>query len=224
MRDIDRDLISSLSPRSARSRLADSVDRLTLGQPLTTTAVTGLQRTAGNAATAQLLADEDPSLVHEVVGRGGGSALPEGVRGRMESSFGEDFSGVRLHTDDTAAKSAAAVQASAYTVGSDIVLGANAPSLDSSDGQRTLAHELTHVVQQRSGPVDGTPVAGNLTVSDPSDRFEREADRTASAVVSGDTAPARGAAAAVGVQREDDPDALGAIQREEMPEEDEAEM
>ena len=51
-------------------------------------------------------------------------------------------------------------------------------------GKTTLAHELTHVVQQRSGPVDGTPAAGGIRVSDPSDRFEREAAATAERAVS----------------------------------------
>jgi hypothetical protein len=79
-----------------------------------------------------------------------------------------------------------------------------------------LAHELTHVVQQRSGPVDGTDAGGGVKVSDPSDRFEREA------VANADRLTATPSPASSGdVQRL--PDADGpAIQREDVGEEEEA--
>jgi hypothetical protein len=66
----------------------------------------------------------------------------------MEARFGYDFSRVRVHTDATAAESARAVQALAYTVGEDIVFGAGRYAPATGAGQRLLAHELTHVVQQ----------------------------------------------------------------------------
>ena len=123
----------------------------------------------------------------------------------MESGLGADFSDVRVHTDGAAASSAAAVQAHAYTVGNDVVFQAGRYEPETSDGQRMLAHELTHVVQQRSGPVDGTPAGGGISLSDPSDRFERAAEDNASRFVAADhgaTAPAIGAApAAPAVQR-----------------------
>jgi hypothetical protein len=73
-----------------------------------------------------------------------------------------------------------------------------------------LAHELTHVVQQRSGPVEGTPTGGGIQVSDPSDRFEREAVSNAERAIS---APAPVAVSPMGpaVQRQAD--------EEEQPEE-----
>jgi len=197
-----------------------------LDQPLDAASVLGLQRRVGNAATVQLLADSDPSLVHQVVGRGGGSPLPDGVRGPMEQSFGRDFSGVRVHNDATAVSSAKAVQAKAYTVGSDIVLGEGMPSLDSDAGRHTLAHELTHVVQQSQGPVDGTPAGDGVSVSDPSDRFERQAEQTAATVMSGGAAPGVSSGGG-GVQREaDDDDVVSrlALQREGAPEEEELQM
>ncbi len=55
---------------------------------------------------------------------------------------------------------------------------------DTDTGKRMLAHELTHVVQQQAGPVDGTPAAGGINLSHPSDRFEQEATATADRVVS----------------------------------------
>ncbi|GAA1532031.1 DUF4157 domain-containing protein [Nocardioides humi] len=143
--------------------------------------VIGLQRTAGNAATAQLMEDDAPP-VQEVVG-GGGSALDTEVRADMEARMGQDFSDVRVHTDAAADSSARSVSAHAYTVGSDIVFQRGAYDPSSTAGRTLLAHELTHVVQQRNGPVEGTPVGGGVSVSDPSDRFEREASANAEAVM-----------------------------------------
>jgi hypothetical protein len=66
----------------------------------------------------------------------------------MEPRFGQDFSQVKVHTDEQAAVSAQAVSARAYTVGRDVVFGAGQYAPGTSEGQRLLAHELTHVVQQ----------------------------------------------------------------------------
>jgi hypothetical protein len=140
-----------------------------------------LQRELGNAATAELVA-ESRSPVLDVVSSGGAALEPE-VRGDMEARLGADFSDVRIHTDDAAHRSAQAVSAHAYTVGSDIAFQRDAYDPGSAAGQKTLAHELTHVIQQRSGPVDGTPTGDGVSVSDPSDRFEREAASNAERVV-----------------------------------------
>jgi hypothetical protein len=157
------------------------------GGHLSPAAILGLQRMAGNASVVQLLgADEDAqSPVHDVVGKGGGAALDDGVRSEMEGRFGQDFGDVRVHTDAQASKSAESVGANAYTVGSDIVFRSGHFDAASPVGQRTLAHELTHVVQQRSGPVDGSPAPGGINLSNPSDRFEQAAEQTASSVMSG---------------------------------------
>jgi hypothetical protein len=66
----------------------------------------------------------------------------------------------------------------------------------SHQGRTTLAHELIHVVQQRNGPVDGTLVAGGIRVSDPSDRFEREAATAAERAMAAPAAAARSTASA----------------------------
>lgn len=95
----------------------------------------------------------------------------------MEARFGTDFSDVRLHTGPVAARSARAIGARAYTSGSHVVLGAG------GGDKHTLAHELTHVVQQRQGPVAGTEHGHGLRISDPSDRFEREAEANATRVL-----------------------------------------
>ncbi|HEY8338864.1 MAG TPA: DUF4157 domain-containing protein, partial [Egibacteraceae bacterium] len=84
-----------------------------------------------------------------------------------------------VHTDATAAASAKAVQARAYTVGDDIVFDSGQYNPHTDQGRHTLAHELTHVVQQRSGPVAGTPQPDGISISDPGDPFERAAEQTA---------------------------------------------
>jgi len=71
----------------------------------------------------------------------------------MESRFGHDFSRVRIHTDEKAAESARAVNALAYTAGHDIVFGAGQYVPETPEGRRLLAHEMTHVVQQRASLV-----------------------------------------------------------------------
>jgi hypothetical protein len=78
----------------------------------------------------------------------------------MEARFGHDFSRVRVHTNGRAAESARAVNASAYTVGRDVVFGEGRYEPASTDGRRLLAHELTHVVQQgaASAPAGTLPI------------------------------------------------------------------
>ncbi|MGW0871932.1 eCIS core domain-containing protein [Streptomyces sp. NPDC002740] len=126
--------------------------------------------------------------------RGAGRPLDGAVRTEMEARLGADFSDVRLHTGPTAQRSAAEVGARAYTSGSNVVIGAGGAD------RHTLAHELTHVIQQRQGPVAGTDNGSGLSVSDPSDRFERAAEDNARRVMAGPaptgSAPVQRAAAA----------------------------
>ena len=84
--------------------------------------------------------------------RGGGQPMPEALRSQMESGFGADFSGVRLHTDSRAADLSRGIQAKAFTYGNDIYFNRGQYSPDTTAGQHLIAHELTHVVQQ-SGKV-----------------------------------------------------------------------
>ena len=180
---------------------------------LTPSAVMHLQKTAGNASVTAALEEQEPSLVKDVVGSGGGSPLDRDTRGFMESRLGADFSDVRVHTDGRASESAKSVQAYAYTVGNDVVFQSGKYEPQSESGQRMLAHELTHVVQQRSGPVDGTPAPGGIKISHPSDSFERAAEGSADRVMSS-AAPAPVAAAPASVQRaeaEDDDELQGSF-------------
>jgi hypothetical protein len=116
--------------------------------------------------------------------RGGGSSLDDGMRSNMESSFGADFSDVRVHSSGESASLNRSIAGKAFTTGSDIFLGESASASDSS----LMAHELTHVVQQREMTGGGGP----MTVTAAGDMHEQEADATAAAVTSG--APAPGAA------------------------------
>ena len=199
------------------------------GPALNAASLLHLQRTAGNQGVLQLLAageepdTEAPSPVHDVVGSGG-TPLDAGTRSSMEDAFGTSFEHVRVHTDDRASKSAESVGANAYTVGSDMVFKSGHYDPGSSSGQRTIAHELAHVVQQSQGPVDGADAPGGIKVSDPSDRFERAADQTAGTVLSSvqtSKANATSSASAPVAQLEEDESAVPAVQREELPEEEE---
>jgi hypothetical protein len=97
---------------------------------------------------------------------GGGEALSEATRTYFEPRFGKDFSDVRVHHDRQAAESARSVNALAYTVGRDIVFGEGRYSPQTEDGQRLLAHELAHTVQQ--GAIGESVI---MRQDDPASRF-----------------------------------------------------
>jgi hypothetical protein len=127
-----------------------------------------LQRSARGAGPALA-----PPIVHDVL-RSPGRPLDGRVQHEMEGRLGHDFSRVRVHTDSRAAASARAVDALAYTVGSNVVFDAGRYAPASADGGRLLAHELTHVVQQQ-----GSRPSGPLTVAPASGSHEREAELAA---------------------------------------------
>lgn len=92
-----------------------------------------------------------PAVVNQVLASPG-RPLDAGTRSFMERRFGQGFQDVRIHTDARAAQSASAVEALAYTVGPNVVFGAGQYDPESPRGRRLLAHELTHVAQQKSAP------------------------------------------------------------------------
>ena len=184
----------AVSSHTGRAAVAGRTDALGAEDVL------GLQRSVGNAGVSSML-EEERSPVHDVISSGGRPLEPD-VRTDMESRMGHDFSDVRVHDDSAAAASASAVNAHAYTVGSNIVFQRDTYNPGSSEGRTTLAHELTHVVQQRSGPVDGTSAPGGIKVSDPSDRFEQEAASNADRVMSAPAPVQTLSASGPAVQRE----------------------
>src|SRR5438093_4164687 len=194
-------------------------------EALTPAAVMHLQKTAGNATVSAALEEQEPSLVKNVVGSGGGSPLDGDTKGFMESRMGADFSDVRVHTDAKASESARSVQAHAYTVGSDVVFQSGQYAPESDSGKRMLAHELTHVVQQRSGPVAGTPAPGGIKISHPSDTFEQAAESSADRAMSSQgpatQSPATPAPASVQREGEEEEELQGAFVQREGDEEEE---
>jgi hypothetical protein len=104
-----------------------------------------LSRAAVPAGTA---AGAAPAIVDQVLASPG-RALDTPARELMEPRFGSDFSHVRVHDDAQAQASAREVDAAAYTVGSHIVFGGGQWRPHTDAGQRLLAHELSHVLQQR---------------------------------------------------------------------------
>ncbi|MCB0200868.1 MAG: DUF4157 domain-containing protein [Anaerolineae bacterium] len=132
-------------------------------------------------ASATPVSVEAPPIVHDVL-RAPGQPLDAGMRTWMESRFGHDFSGVRLHTNRPAAQSAASVGARAYTVGQSVVFGDSEYAPGTSEGQKLLAHELAHVVQQGNRP--GIPQTKSA-ISQPGEPQEQEADRVAQTILAG---------------------------------------
>jgi len=109
--------------------------------------------------------------------RGAGAPLDGGALAHMEQTFGTDLGDVRIHTDQPAAALNRSVGARAFTVGSDIFFGAGSAPSD----RGLLAHEMTHVVQQRSG-IARSAAGAALTVTAADDAHEREAEAVARAV------------------------------------------
>jgi len=172
-------------------------------------AVLNLQRMAGNESVSALLGqeEEERSPVHDVVGSGGGTPVEPGARSFLEERMGADFSDVRVHTGAKADESARSINAQAYTVGADVVFRSGAYEPDTPGGRHVLAHELAHVMQQKAGPVSGTPAAGGISISHPSDSFEQAAEHSASQAMAGapvQTMPAGGGEAIVAQRVGDD--------------------
>ncbi len=141
----------------------------------------------GNRSFAQLVARMQDGegilaggLVHPDVeaaiaaARGGGRGLDAGLATQLEDAFGDTMRDVRVHTDERAAALTRAVSARAFTVGTDIFFSPGQYAPNTPAGTELIAHEATHVVQQR-----GAPQSGPLTVSQPGDAMEREAEAVA---------------------------------------------
>ena len=129
---------------------------------------------------------------------GSPAGLPLFLRRKAEAAFGRSLEDIRVHNDSKAAESARSLGAKAYTTGKDIVFGEGQYKPDTADGERLLAHELAHIVQQSGA----TPVAG---ISQKSDSLEQTADDAAGKVMSGVPAPIAPASSVPTIQREADP-------------------
>jgi len=133
------------------------------------------KKSAGPAAASSSVA---PPIVHEVL-NSPGQPLDAASRQFFEPRFGHDFSRVRVHTDDRAGDSARAVNASAYTVGNDVVFASNHYRPADTSSRQLIAHELAHVVQQDAGTSFPGSRDGSLRIAPPDDGPEREAEHAA---------------------------------------------
>ena len=115
-------------------------------------------KSIGSSASAQT---EAPPIVHEVLASPG-QPLDKATRAFMEPRFGHDFSQVRVHTDTAAAKSAQAMNALAYTVGRNVVFDSGLYTPQSNVGRNLLAHELSHVLQQKSSQAVQRKTEGDI--------------------------------------------------------------
>ncbi|HKS28228.1 MAG TPA: DUF4157 domain-containing protein [Pyrinomonadaceae bacterium] len=116
-----------------------------------------------------------------------GNVLGDDTKQFMESRFGHDFDGVRVHDDSHAHEAANALSAEAFTTGRDIYFSQGAYQPATPSGQGLLAHELAHVVQQDSGAAARS--AQGFHVSEPGDELEQQADAASRAVMQGEVFP-----------------------------------
>jgi hypothetical protein len=212
--------------------------------PVRAAAIQQMQQTHGNRAVQRLIqraarTSSLPEPQEDIGARiqarsGGGSTLDAGVQRQLETGLGADMSGVRVHTDHEADHMARSVDSVAFTSGSDIYFRSGAYNPTTTEGMHLLAHEATHADQQARGPVAGTPTAGGVAVSDPSDSFEQAAEASAARVTAGITAQRTAASAGtagLAVQRaapdEEEPvqtmrtSTYASVQREAAPDEEE---
>jgi hypothetical protein len=184
----------------------------------------------GNAAIRRLVSDSrvqraasgggplDETIARAIhAKRGSGQELDPAAREDLGASMGHDFSDVRVHTDTEADSLNKSVKAEAFTTGRDVFFREGKYDPASSAGRKLLAHELTHVVQQRDAPP-----AAELTVSDPGDASERQASAVADHVAS----PAPAAVARQEAPPEEDKEeeaAASPVARQEAPPEEEKE-
>jgi hypothetical protein len=130
-----------------------------------------------------------PPIVHETLSSPG-QPLDAGTRAFMERRFGHDFSRVRIHTDARAVESARAVNALAYTVGRDVVLGGERYTTSTLPGMRLLAHELTHVVQQERGESVPTSAFADASLEQSAEKSAQQITGAEPIAVHGKSAPA----------------------------------
>ena len=229
--------LTKAQQRTSKSPVSQEQQSPVVAKPKTHP-VMQLQRTLGNRAVQRLIESartpaQRESLISPEEGedhtvakgfeerlgqrQGMGSPLPEHVRAFLEPHMSVDLRPVRVHTGGEAHELAGAVNATAFTTGTDIFFRDGAYSPYASEGMRLLAHEVTHVLQQSLEPVAGTPVEGSgVAISDPSDRFEREADSVAEQVMA--TSHAGGLAIEAPSPSAGDAAGSAAVQREEEDE------
>jgi hypothetical protein len=200
--------LKSQGPEPKEGKEARSTEGATSGPGMA-----GLHRAIGNQAVQRLIAQRNgqgpAELDEETAGRidrarSGGQALDRSMQEEMGGALGYDFAGVRAHTSPEADDLSRELGAKAFTTGQDVFFREGAYDPGSTAGRELIAHELSHVVQQGTGQVQG---GGRMTVNAPGDVHEQRADASARA------------ATGAGLQRQEElPEEL--VQApEELPEE-----
>jgi hypothetical protein len=152
-------------------------------QPVDRESLLQLQRQVGNRVARDVLAasrdgrvDREASVEESIqTARGGGQPLDHGVRSQMEGSLGSNFKGVRVHTDSRSDSLNKSLSARAFTTGQDIFFRSGAYNPGSSSGRELIAHELTHVVQQRGGDTEASPAMRQMLNRAPETQEDDEA-------------------------------------------------
>lgn len=169
-----------------------------------------MQRALGNRSLCQAMSDfrqaedddVDPSIEAAIRQQcGSGKPLEQQIKRRMESSFGADFSDVKVHTGSEADRLNRSLESEAFTTGKDMFFRDGTYCPENSSGRELLAHELTHVVQQ-----GGEGGQGRMTVGGAGDRYETEADGVARDVM-------RQQQTGIGLAKKSTPRKLSAINR-----------
>jgi Domain of unknown function (DUF4157) len=151
------------SPRGALARLASTIGSSALAR--------FAQAGSGLLPGGAVHGDVETAIATR---RGGGRPLDAATRDRIGERLGDALTDVRVHDDAGASEIARSVSARAFATGTDVYFAAGEYRPGTSDGNRLIAHELTHVVQQRDAPT-----SGSLRVSEPGDALELEADAAA---------------------------------------------
>jgi len=153
--------------------------------------IADLQKQVGNMAVQRMLAQRSGDSAAELDegtasrinrSRGGGQSIDGTAGEKLGNAMGADFSDVRVHTGKESHELNQQVGAEAFTTGKDIFFSEGAYDPGSSSGQELIAHELTHVVQQGQGMVSGS--GSSMTVNEPGDIHEQQADAVAKSVTS----------------------------------------
>ena len=141
-----------------------------------------LQSQAGNAATAASLGQSRGDLVRSVLSEPG-QAIGQDVVDLVRDTTGGDASGIVVHDGPQAGRAADSVDAKMFASGNHIV-APDGLDVTSKEGVFGTVHEVHHILEQQSkGPVAGTDSGDGLSISDPSDSFEQEADAAGAAAV-----------------------------------------
>jgi hypothetical protein len=180
-------LLLQLQRKYGNNYVGQVIQRKSERHPVATQRPTGGDKNQNHRASAH--ADLPHTVTTALTSNDNGQKLDHGSRGVMEKHLGHDLQDVAVHTDSRAADAAHQLQAQAFTVGRDIYFAAGNYQPDKAEGQKLLAHELTHVVQQRSGATATTQ--HKLRVGPPDDVFEKEADAVAEKVATSESSAMR---------------------------------